>query len=218
MSAVLTPPEIPTATEKVAEERFVLCDVNWETYEQLLKNYQNQSSPRFAYDNGVLEIFMPSQEHEESNCFFELFTSAIAEERKLKIRSLGSTTQKREDLLKGIEPDSCFYIQSASLIANVKKVDLSIHPPPDLAIEVDVTSSSLDRFAIYAALRVPEIWRCEGDEVKFFRLEENKYIETFDSIILSNVTPTDVTRFLHESQTLERYEWLSNVREWVRSL
>ena len=212
MSAVLTPPHINI------EQRIILKDATWETYEQLLKNYQEDSSPRFAYDNGSLEIFMPSQEHEESNRFFELFISAIAEARKLKIRSLGSTTQKREDLLKGLEPDSCFYIQNANLITNVKRVDLSIHPPPDLAVEVDVTSSSLDRFAIYSALRVPEIWRCENNDVKFFQLESNEYVEVIESLALPNVKANDVTRFLHESQTSERYEWLPNVREWARSL
>ena len=226
MSVVLTPPEVPTVTVAqipetpvapvfVAEQRIVLPDVSWATYEQLLANYENHSVPRFTYDNGKLEIFMPSQPHEETNRLFEVLVSALAEGRDLDLRSLGSTTNKSHELLKGVEPDSCFYIQSIERVTDSDKIDLRLFPP-DLVIEIDVTSPSLDKFPVYATLGVPEIWHHHNGQTKIFLLCDNAYQEAAASQALSGVTGTILDQFLASSRTTRRPVWLRSVREGTR--
>ena len=232
MSAVLTPtethvapmpPAISTVSRPleasvspvVAEARFVLPDVSWATYEQLLANYENSGGPRFTYNNGALEIFMPSQSHEETNRLFEVLVSAIAEGRDLDLRSLGSTTNKSRELLKGVEPDSCFYIQSYELIANLDNIDLRQYPP-DLVIEIDVTSPSLDKFPIYAALGVPEIWHHQNGRTKIFALQAGAYQEAAASQALTGVTGAILDQFLAASRDTRRPAWLRGIREWAQ--
>lgn len=217
MSAVLTP-ETPKRKESVGEKRFVLHDVSWETYEQLLKNYENNSAPRFTYDRGVLEIMSPLADHENIIDSFRDFIYAITHFRKIDAKCLGANTFKRKDLKKGTEPDACFYFANARIIKPLKKIDLSIHPAPELIIEVDITSPSIDRFPFYAAIGVPEIWRYKNGEVKFFRLSKKRYVEISESLVLPKVMASDATRFVHDNRVMDRNEWLQNVEAWLRSL
>lgn len=126
----------------------VLHDISWETYDHLLVDHQNQSSPRFTYDRGTLEIMSPSVTHERLNRLIALLVEISAEELGIEIDDLGSTTFKREDLQRGFEPDSCFYIENLERIRGKSNIDLSVDPPPDLVIKVDITSSSPDKFSL----------------------------------------------------------------------
>src|SRR5438445_9498269 len=121
MTTVITPPE----------ERIVLHDVAWETYKQLLVNYQDSSAPRFTYDRGVLEIMSPSSKHESTNHLIELTVEVLAEEMGIDVIALGSTTFSREDLQRGFEPDSCFYIENEARIRGKEEVDLKSDPGTD---------------------------------------------------------------------------------------
>ncbi len=212
MTTVLNPPQIG------AEERFVLRNVSWETYEQLLRNYQNFSAPRFTYDQGDLEIMSPSIPHEAASDILSLLVNIICEERELDVRGLGSTTHKRADLLKGVEPDGCFYIQNVDIIRGVEDLDLTIHPPADLVIEADISRQSVPRFPIYAALGVPEIWQFENGEVRFFGLHEGHYVLLDISAALPGIPSDVVTGFVNKSGAMKRPQWLIEVREWIRSV
>lgn len=206
MATVISPPE----------ERIILHDVTWETYEQLLANYENSSGPRFAYDRGVLEIMSPSSEHEELNDLFKLLIYIVAEEWDVEIRGFGATTFRREDLARGSEPDSCFYVQHVEAIRGVSKLDLAVHPPPDLVIEIDVTHPSLDKFPIYAQLGIPEFWLHEEGALKIFKLEGGEYVETDRSIALPRLTRRQISFFLSAAKTQKRPAWQRAVREWAR--
>ncbi|MGH9960711.1 MAG: Uma2 family endonuclease, partial [Pyrinomonadaceae bacterium] len=122
------------------------------------------------------------------------------------------------DLLKGLEPDGCFYIQNVETMRGVRDLDLKVHPPPDLVIEVDFSSPSIKKIPIYAILGVPEIWHLENDRLTFLTLTEGRYISRQASTALPGITAGDVTKFLIDSQTLKRPQWLRAVREWLRSL
>ena len=124
----------------------LLRNVSWETYECLLKDLENASSPRLTYDHGVLEIMSPHLEHEELNRTLAAIIEIALEESDQDFRRAGSTTFRREDLERGFEPDSCYYIQSVVKIGCKKRIDLRIDPPPDLVIEIDLTSDSLNKF------------------------------------------------------------------------
>lgn len=193
--------------------------VSWEEYEQILKQYEDNSSPRIAYDNGVLEIFMPTFKHENPNRTLAQLIEIIAEELEIDIIRSGSTTLKRQDLSRGVEPDSEYYIQSASALAGKETIDLAETPPPDLIIEADKTSSSIPRFPIFAALGLPEVWRydAKNDRAIFYQLKTGKYVEIENSIALPILTSDAATNFLRESREIKSSLWAKQVREWTRS-
>lgn len=211
MSTVLT----QTNSQVLMEQSVILHNVSWETYEKLMKDHENQSIPRFTYQNGELEIFMPSEKHEKLIRFFEIFVSTIIEELDSDVESLGSTTFKLESMKNGVEPDCCYYIQNVEKVKGINKIDLQKHPAPDLVIEVDITSPSINRFPIYAEFKVNEIWQYQKDEVKIFILDGEKYLETKESQALPKVTGEVLTKFIAESQTEKRSTWVKNVRNWI---
>jgi Uma2 family endonuclease len=207
MAVVLNPPE----------QKVILKGVSWETYERLLAEHEESSGTRFTYDEGMLEIMVLSSQHEKPNRTLALLVEVLAEEMNLNIERLGSTTFKRKDLLKGFEPDSCFYIQNAEAIRGREEIDLTVDPPPDLVIEIDITSSSLDRFPIFAAVGVPEVWRYDGERVAIFRLEGKQYIAAERSTALPPLTGAVATGFMEDSKTLKSTVWLRHVRQWART-
>jgi Uma2 family endonuclease len=208
---------MPPETAGPAEERFTLHDVSWETYEQLLSNYVDSSSPRFAYDRGVLEIMSPSSEHEELTEIITQLVYIVAEEWGFEYRNFGRTTFKRRETESGFEPDSCFYIPSVESISGVRRLDPDVHPPPDLVIEIDVTSPSLKKFPIYARMNVPEVWRYTGEKVTVLLLREGNYVESQASAAVPRLTSSDLSELVERSKTVKRSTWIKAVREWARS-
>lgn len=202
--------------ESPPEQRAILRSVSWETYEHLLADHTDSSAPRFTYDRGVLEIMSPSPEHERVNRRLAQLVLAVAEEIGSEAEDLGSTTFRREELERGFEPDSCFYIQNEKKVRGKSRIDLSADPPPDLVIEIDITSPSLNKLPIYADLGVPEVWRYDGERVEILRLEGGEYASAAESPALPPLTGDAISRFVKESRTLGRTAWLRKVREWVR--
>lgn len=215
MAAVLNPPE---QQERQSEQKVVLRNVRWETYECLLTDFEDSSAPRLTYDRGVLEIMSPLPEHEERNRAVAMLVEIIAAEWDLDVRNLGSTTFKREDLARGFEPDSCFYIQNAERIHGRTRIDLRADPPPDLVIEIDITHPSLDKFPIYAQIGVPEIWRWNGAAMAIFALENGTYAERDASLTLPPLDRATLTRFVEESKSERRTAWLRSLRDWARGV
>ena|SRR5688572_28644227 len=179
-----------------SEQRIVLKDIRWETYERLLKDLEQCSVPRLTFDRGVLEIMSPFSDHEESNRNLSLLVEIFAEELGIEIRNLGSTTFKREELQRGFEPDSCFYVQNEPQIRNRQRIDLRVDPPPDLVIEVDLTSNSMDKFPVFASLGVPEVWRLTDSEVQVFGLDEDLYRRRTTSSVLRPLKASTITELL----------------------
>ena len=129
---------------------------------------------------------------------------------------VGSTTYRRGDIGRGFEPDASFYIRNEERIRGKPRIDLSVDPPPDLVIEVDITSPSLDKFPIYARLGVHEVWRYDGTRATIFLLEEGEYVEAGESVALPSLTSDVLTLFVEESTSLGSTDWLRRVREWAR--
>ena len=164
-----------TATLIQSPDRVVLRNISWQTYQSLVKDFESESAIRLTYDRGSLEIRRPLDPHETYKKLIGRLIEAATEELDLEIRSLGSRTCDREDLAKGLEPDQCYYIQNEALVRDVEQIDLAQFPPPDLAVEVDISSSSLDRFSIYTDLGIPEIWRYDGETLTIYGLKEGEY-------------------------------------------
>lgn len=203
---------------ETTEQRVLLRSVSWETYERLLAEKGDASNPRFTYNRGELEIMSPSTEHEQLKEIFTLLVNVIAEEMRINSRALGSTTFRREDLARGFEPDSCFYFHNEPRIRGKKEIDLTVDPPPDLVIEIDITHSSLDKLPIFAQIGVPEVWRYDGKQMFIFKLEDEKYAELKESAVLLGLTTDIIMRFLTEGCYLESLTWLREVRAWARGI
>jgi Uma2 family endonuclease len=212
------PPVAPTEKERWFEggQRVILYGISWETYERLLDDIGDSHAAHFAYDQGALEIMVPSEIHEKPNRTLALLVEVLAEELNIDLQRFGSTTFKRDDLHKGFEPDSSFYIQNEARVRGKEKLDLTVDPAPDLIIEVDVTSPSLNKFPIYAKLGIPELWRDKNNRIQIFSLRNGEYVEVENSIAFPLLTSGIATQFLAESVTLPSTAWLRRVRQWVR--
>jgi Uma2 family endonuclease len=199
-----------------AEHRVILHNTSWETYERLMKERGESRVPRFAYDRGELEIMSPSTEHESIAYYIGLLVAVFAEEAGVDLYGAGSTTFDREDLERGFEPDACFYVRNAERVRGKPRIDLSLDPPPDLVIEVDITSPSLDKFSIYAQTGIHEIWRYDGERLAIFELRGKEYVEVAESSTLPPLTSEAFSRFIEESSSLDIVTWMRRVREWSR--
>ncbi|TAF18947.1 MAG: Uma2 family endonuclease, partial [Nostocales cyanobacterium] len=133
----------------------VLNHISWHTFEQILLETGDSRNNRFTYNQGILEIMIPLMPHEHNKRLIEKLIDTLVEELNLNVKSTGSLTCKREDLARCVEPDSSFYIQNEPIMRNKTSLDLTQDPPPDLVIEVDYASSSIDKLPIYLALGVP---------------------------------------------------------------
>lgn len=199
-----------------AGQTIILSGVSWRTYEALLADHEDRSAPRFAYDHGELEIMSPSPEHEKFNRDLALLVDVVAEEFEIDVYALGSTTFRREDLDRGFEPDSCFYIENEERVRGKDRIDLDVDPPPDLVIEIDITSPSLDKHPIYARLGVPEVWRHDGKRLAILRLDGTDYAEVAESKVLPPLTEDVLSGFVERGKSMRRTAWLKEVRKWAR--
>ena len=190
--------------------------MSWDTYERLLAENIDSPGTRFTYDEGMLEIMVVSAGHEDPNRTLAALAEIVAEETGKDFRRAGSTTFKRQDLEKGFEPDSSFYFADAARVRGVDELDLATDPPPELVIEIDISRSSLNRFRIFGAVGVAEVWRYDGDRVTFYRLADEHYDEVETSVCLPPLTARQATEFLKESRSANAVVWLRRVRRWVR--
>jgi Uma2 family endonuclease len=196
-----------------------LPDTDWKTYTRLLRAFSGRPGIRLTYDRGVLEIMSPLMEHDEPSDFLGRLICTLTEELGLPIKQGGSTTLRRRKRKRGIEPDKCYWITNEPAMRTIRHLDLRIHPPPDLAIEVDVSHSSLDRMSIYAALGVRELWRLDDPSLTFHVLGPSKrYMLTTHSLVFPQVTPADLQRFLDLRDREDENVIVRQFRAWVRQL
>jgi len=208
--AILTSP--PTSARCL-----LLPAVDWRTYSRLLRVFAEQPGVRLTFDRGELEIMCPTMAHDDDGRLIGVMVFVLTEELGMPLKHGGSTTLRRRLKQRGIEADECFWIANAHRMAGVRRLDLRTDPPPDLAIEIDVTHSSLDRFSIYAALGVPEVWRLDGDELAFYVLSGGSYTSVTVSQSFPILTPVDLLGFVQQGrQAGDENMVIRQFREWVR--
>lgn len=194
----------------------LLENVTWQDFEKLLVELDNTRAARVAYDRGLLEIMVPLPEHEYYKEAIADLVKDLAEALEIDYETLGSTTWKRQDLLAGVEPDNCFYFQNEQLIRGKLDFDLRRDPPPDVVLEIDVTSKSLDRFPIYARLGVPEIWRYDKGQILIYQLQANAYVETNASMAFPQFPIQEILPFIAEHRAMGKRKMRLAFRDWVR--
>jgi Uma2 family endonuclease len=205
MSAVLTP-----------EQRAVLHNVSWETYGRILADHISSSAPHFTFDHGELEIMRPSAEHERYVRRLDNLIQIVADEMDLEVDGLGSNTFRREELERGFEPDCCYYVANARRVRGKNDLDLTVDPPPDLVVEVDITSPSIGKLPIFAEFGVPEVWRFRGERLAILTLlDEGDYREVPGSATFSGLASSDVSDLMVRGKDLDGTGWLRLARAWA---
>jgi Uma2 family endonuclease len=207
-----------SVTQAASGQSLRLSNIDWPTYSALLRIFAEQPGVRLTYDRGELEIMSPLLEHDDDSDFLGDMVFVLTEELGLPLKRGGSTTLRRRRRRRGIEADRCFWIANAARMAGRRRLNLRTDPPPDLAIEVDVTHSSLDRLGIYAALGVPEVWRLEGDGLTFYHLgADGAYSAAPASRSFPLVTPTDLMPFVQQArQAGDENAVIRLFRDWTR--
>lgn len=198
-------------------DRVVLHNISWQQFENLLQDLGESRAARIAYDCGILEIMTPLPEHEHYKEVISDLVKDIADTLDLDYESYGSTTWKRESRMAGLEADNCFYFQNEAAIRGRLDLDLNQDPPPDLALEIDITSKSLNRFPIYARLGVPEVWCYDSGELKIYLLQNDEYIESETSLVFPSLPIRELPRLIEENRTEGRRAMRKAVRDWVKS-
>lgn len=176
-------------------EYLYLEGVSWELYEHLLKVIGNRPL-RVTYDNGELEIMSPLPEHEDVKTLIGYLIGILLEALDVPVRPLGSTTFKRRLKKKGLEPDDCFYIKNQPRVIGKKRINLPKDPPPDLVVEIDVTSRSVARLPIYVGLGVPEIWLYRAGQLRCLLLEDGKYVQREHGLSFPKLRVADLKQFI----------------------
>ncbi len=199
-----------------SSDRMVLKNISWQTYQDLVHDLEQEPGVRLTYDRGLLEIQMPLDPHEGFKKLIGRMIEALTEELGIEIRSMGSRTWNREDLARGLEADQCYYIQHEAQVRSKATIDLNQDPPPDLAIEIDITSSSLNQLDIYADLGVPEVWIYDGTALKIYQIQNQGYVQCATSHVLPQLPPDQVVRFLELAQTIGETTWMRSFRQWLR--
>lgn len=195
----------------------VLYDIDWDTYTRLLRIFEKGGRRfRLSYDRGALEIMSPLWEHERPAYLLGCFIDTLTDELNLPRLAGRSVTLRRKKKRRGLEPDNCYWIASAPRLQGKRKLDLRTDPPPDLAIEVDVTSSSVNRMSIYAALGVPEVWRLSSEGLAFHILEAGAYQVRPNSLSFPTLAATELTNFLAQVGEADDTTLVRQFREWVR--
>ncbi|MBC8135773.1 MAG: Uma2 family endonuclease [Fibrella sp.] len=207
-----------TTTPERSAGIVVLNNVSWETYESLLKDHESSSTPRFTYDEGTLTIMSPLRFHESTNRVVAYMVDIILDEWRLDCDNIGSLTLKSPGQKKGLEPDTCFYIENVGALDDKDTPDLEQgDPAPDLVIEIDDTSLSAAKMPIYAAFGVPEVWRIRKISVEILLLQEGEYVTAPESKSLPKLTPATIIALLAQSENLTRFAWADAVREWAKA-
>ena len=198
-------------------QRIQLQEVNWNEFEAILDELGDKRACRIAYSDGILEIRMPLPKHEKAKVLIGDMVKILLEELDIDTECFGSSTFKRQDMAKGIEPDDCFYIEHAAQMIGKDRLDLTVDPPPDLAIEVDVTSKTgLDA---YLSLGVSELWRFEDGQLRISLLKDGQHQDVNFSPHFPQLPIADqISQFLDRAQTEGRSQTLKAFRQWVREL
>ncbi|MBW4539680.1 MAG: Uma2 family endonuclease [Myxacorys chilensis ATA2-1-KO14] len=198
-------------------QRVQLQEVNWSEFEAILDELGEQRASRIAYSNGILEIRMPLPKHEKAKVLIGDMVKILLEELDLDKECFGSSTLKRQDMSKGIEPNDCFYVENSAQMIGKDRIDLTVDPPPDLAIEVDVTSKT--ELDVYQALGIRELWRFKDGTLQVSLFQNGQYYDSKTSLHFPDFPIIDlISEFLDQAQTAGRSQTLKSFRQRVQGL
>jgi Uma2 family endonuclease len=194
----------------------IVPNVSWQDYEMLLSRMGDSNNARINYDRGRLEIMSPSPIHETLKELISQLARAITDKLGIDLEALGSTTFKSGTFQQGAEPDTCFYIQNASRVIGKEKLDLLVDPPPDIAVEIDISRDSTNKLNSYANLRVPELWLCNENCARFFHFTGQGYVESPISRAFPFLTSGAPTKAIEQCRAQGQSAALRSFRNWMK--
>jgi Uma2 family endonuclease len=199
------------------EQRFVLSGVDWKTYKTVADAF-GERPLRITFDGQRIELMTTSPRHEAWKSTFALLIPVLCEELSVDFACFGSMTMRRDDMEKGFEPDECYYIQNEPTVRGRLDLDLEQDPPPDLAVEVEVSRSALNRMSIYAAMRIPEVWRFDGEQIQVMLLNRAGSYEPADRSAAFPALPIDdFAHLVRQREGMSDIQLMRACRVWVRT-
>ncbi len=199
-----------------APQRFVLQGVPWELYRKL-RDLPENYHVRMTFDEGILEMMSPSDLHERWADLIGQLISVWRLELDVDMVSCRTMTVSRKDLQKGFEPDNCYYVQHEPQVWQKAELDFAVDPPPDLAVKVNVSRSSLGKLKLYAAFGVPEVWRYDGQRIEVFTLgPKHRYLPSAESVCFPGIPLDEMARILGRVNTEREKALILSFRDYVR--
>ncbi|QSJ18920.1 Uma2 family endonuclease [Nostoc sp. UHCC 0702] len=196
-------------------QQMLLKDISWQQLENILEEMGERRAARISYSHGWLEIMVPLAEHEKDKELIGDLVKIILEQLQIDFEPFGSTTLKNERMRQAVEPDTSFYIPNQAAVIGKNRIDLTVDPPPDLAIEIDITSRT--RFENYEILGVPELWRYTQQGLEISLLQDGKYIKSQSSPNFPNIPIVElVNEYVQQCLTIGRSQAMRNFRNWVQ--
>jgi Uma2 family endonuclease len=200
-----------------ADSVLIQHGVGWNDYEELLEVVGEASSLRICYDEGTLQVMSPSSKHELRAILIERLVDILSIRQRIKVLFYGSTTIRKQSEQKGVEPDACFYVQTADAIGTKEQIDFNTDPAPDVVVEIDIHHESISKFPIYAAFGVSELWRDDGESVTIYHLIDGQYVSSRASLALPILTSAVLTDFLARSSREDQYNIVLAFEDWLKS-
>lgn len=205
-------------TVSVFEQRIALRGVSWATYQKLVEEIGDRRTVLFAYNRGVLELMSPGSIHEDYKVLLRRLIEVVTEEPGIPCKGMGSTKWDHEDAERGVEADECYMLTAEKVAASRHRSPRSAdYPYPDLAVEIDMSQSAVDRAEIYATMGVPEVWRFDGTTLQIDRLREDGVYEPAGESRFLPIPPAEVARWVLRDDVGDQNDWSRQLREWARA-
>jgi Uma2 family endonuclease len=198
--------------------RLVIHDLSWDEYEGVVGKLKPRSLRRLSYDRGRLEVVMISEEHERYAWLIDKFIVEFCIAHDFMLEGYGQATWKSKALSKGAQADHCYYVVNAPRVIGKKQIRLGTDPPPDIVLEVDLTSDSMRKLWIYAGLGVPEVWRFDGERFYFYQLGDGEYTEIPATRCLPGLTGSVLVEGLANCSVVGDMEALKAFRRHAKKL
>ena len=192
-----------------------LMNVPWSEYLAFLHSLGDMHV-RHYYAEGVLHVMSPLHQHDWIKGLVGRFIETLAYDQNIAIKSIGSTTITSERGERGFEPDEAYYFASEPKVRGKLDFEPDRDPPPDLVIEIDVTNSSQGKLALFAAMKIPEVWLHDGQELHFLQRHRNGYRDAKQSLAIPYLSPEDITRFLSRHGEMNETQLVKQFVAWAR--
>ena len=210
-------PTVTSGEEELLGNHLVLRDISWETYEKLLEIFSDRSIPRITFYRGTLELIVPGTERQVYSWNLGQLVVELTAAMGLEIIGFKSSTWRSKPKATGKEADESFYIQNEAKVRNKLQIDLTVDPPPDLAIEVYFTHSSIDAMSVYAELKVPEVWLWRKGKLTINLLKEGGYVESEKSLAFGSFPIKEIAQFMNFESDQGHNAKMREFRKWVRA-
>jgi Uma2 family endonuclease len=205
-----------TAEQAQNPQRVVLHGVPWATY-VALRDVSQSRNVRMTFDRGELEMMSPSKRHEICAHLLGRLIETWSEELDIDIQSCRTMTCRREDLERGFEPDNSYYVKHEPQVWQKMELDLSADPPPDLAVEIDLSDATMKKMPLCAAFGVPELWRYDGRTLEVYELgAEGQYVQRPTSVSFPPLPLAEVQRLMNQVGTVRENALIRSFRTSIR--